>query len=86
MKTTIGKARHETIPLFITDMQDRLLANAEIIILSDYCHNHCAHHKPFQACHECPAFSVELGGYIACDGYLQVQPYAMREERGHGEH
>ena len=86
MPTTREKAQHETIPLFLTDMQDRLLTNAEVIILTDYCQNHCAHHRAFQACHSCPEFSVELGGYIACDGYLQAQTCEAGEGSCHGEH
>lgn len=86
MPTTREKAQYETIPLFLTDMQDRLLTNAEVIILTDYCQNHCAHHRAFQACHSCSEFSVELGGYIACDGYQQVQAFADGDGDDYGEH
>ena len=56
-------------PLFITEQQSMLLANAELHVTETYCQHHCVHHRPFQACYECPKFEVPFAGYIECDGY-----------------
>ena len=69
---TTDDIRVQATPLWLTDDQARLLANAELAVIEGYCQNHCIHHSAFQPCYECPRFSVPVAGYIVCDGYEQA--------------
>ena len=71
MGTTAEGIRTMPTPLWLTPMQDRLLINAELVVIEDYCQNGCIHHRPVTPCFACPEFIVPKDGYICCDGYEQ---------------
>ena len=72
MTTLTETVRAQATPLWLTENQARLLANAELAVIEFYCQNHCVHHRPFQPCYECRSFSVPVAGHIVCDGYEQA--------------